>query len=218
MDTQFQDLVRQIEIDGANIRYLPIQNKLWFVVADICKFIGANLANIYNRIPLETKKVKMKKQEVRVTNYEGIERILCTSRSEKVVSILNYISTMVKKYKQNFKAKLIEKKYLFNKCYICGLSGLWQDKPLNLILFDNNDLFLLCPNCYCQTDNVIFIETCQECERSVPIGNKFCLKCQYPKSKPTKEKLKKDLIKHGMKGVEKKYGICKETIMMWMND
>jgi len=214
-------LVRNIEIDtdSVRIRYTPIQNKLWFVIADICKAIGANLANIYNRISLPIQNIKIKKSHVKVTNIEGVESILGTSRSKKVKPILEIITKEIKKYNQQFKTKLIEKKYLFNKCYTCGLNGVWQNKHLDMILTDSTDIFLLCPNCYSQTDRVIFIETCQECDRSVPIGHKFCQKCHTKSSEPqpNKEKLKKDLIKYGLSEVEKKYGIDKQTVILWMN-
>jgi hypothetical protein len=215
------NLVRDIEIDADNarIRYVPIQNKLWFVITDICKIIGANLANIYSRLSFPTQQIKIKKLYVRVTDISGVEEILSTSRSEKVDQILDILAKVIRKYNRQFKEKLIEKKYLFNKCYICGLAGLWQGKPLDMILPDNTDLFLLCPNCYSQTERLIFIETCRECDRNIPTGHKFCLKCQsFSRAKPNKEKLKKDLIKHGIPGVEKKYGIDKETIMSWMNE
>lgn len=213
MDAKVQDLIRKIEIDGTNIRYAPIEGSLWFVITDICKVIGANLANIYNRVELDTKKIKIKKQSVRVTSFQGVESILSTSRSEIVKEILGTLTKIIR----NYKAKLIEKKYLFNQCYTCGLNGIWRNKPLDMILIDSNGTFLLCPNCYSQNDRIIFINTCQKCDRIVPIEHKFCLKCQN-RTKPTKEKLKRDLTKHGMEGVEKKYGVNKIIIMSWMND
>jgi hypothetical protein len=220
MDTKFQDLIREIEIDTCknvcHIRYVAIQNKLWFVVADICKAVGANLANIYNRMDLPVEKIKLKKQHVKLTDIHGAEQILSTSRSEKVECILDSLVKITKNYNQQLKVKLIEKKFVFNKCYKCGLNGIWQDKPLDLILADTSDLFLLCPNCYWQTERVIFIETCQQCDRNVPVGHKFCLKCKK-NVYPDKEKLRKDLIKYGISGVEKKYAIDEETIIFLMN-
>lgn len=63
--------------------------------------------------------------------------------------------------RQQLKIRLIKEKLLEEKCYICGLLPIWQDKPLTLQLDringKNNDnrlpnLRLLCPNCHSQTE------------------------------------------------------------------
>lgn len=221
MDINIQDKIRKIEINSTDIRYAPIEGKLWFVITDICRIVGANLANIYTRISdsLDIRKIKIKKQFVRVTNYKGVEEILSYSRSDRVGEILDSLVKIIKQYNKEFKDKLIGKKFLFNKCYTCGLDGVWHDKPLDLVLVNNDCLFLICPNCYSQTKRIVFIEICQECDRNVPIGHKLCLKCQWKnKTKPTKERLKRDLIKHGIEGVEKKYGVDKTVVISWMNE
>lgn len=61
----------------------------------------------------------------------------------------------------NLKRELIKKKLLKNKCAICGMPPIWNNKKLVLILDHINgihndhrlkNLRLLCPNCNSQTD------------------------------------------------------------------
>lgn len=68
------------------------------------------------------------------------------------------------RYKNNFrlKKKLIERGIIDNKCHICGLQPIWQNKELVMQLDHINgisddyrieNLRLLCPNCHSQTDS-----------------------------------------------------------------
>ena len=59
------------------------------------------------------------------------------------------------------KRKLLDEGLIENKCEICGLLPMWNDKPLVLQLDHidgnnannaRNNLRLLCPNCHTQTD------------------------------------------------------------------
>lgn len=61
----------------------------------------------------------------------------------------------------HLKRRLIKEQLLINRCYICNIDPIWNDKPLILILdhingvHDDNRLFnlrLLCPNCNSQTN------------------------------------------------------------------
>ena len=61
----------------------------------------------------------------------------------------------------NFKKNLIKEEKLINKCAICNIEPIWNNKPLILHLdhingdHHNNDLSnlrLVCPNCHSQTD------------------------------------------------------------------
>lgn len=61
----------------------------------------------------------------------------------------------------NFKASLLREGKLINKCAICKLEPMWNNKPLTLHLDhingdnknnDLNNLRLICPNCHSQTD------------------------------------------------------------------
>lgn len=63
------------------------------------------------------------------------------------------------KSNQNLKPRLIEKKLLLNKCYLCGMLPEWQGKPIVLVLDHINsinddyrikNLRFLCPNCNSQ--------------------------------------------------------------------
>lgn len=67
----------------------------------------------------------------------------------------------IKTNRAKLKTRLLANKLLENKCYICGLPNVWQDKQLVLILdhvngdsTDNRitNLRLLCPNCNSQTN------------------------------------------------------------------
>ena len=61
----------------------------------------------------------------------------------------------------HLKKRLLDEKKLINKCAICKMDPIWNNKPITLQLdhingdhFNNNieNLRLLCPNCHSQTD------------------------------------------------------------------
>lgn len=129
--------------------------------------------------------------------------------------------------------KLIDKGILFNQCYTCGLQGLWNGKPINLQLvhLDNDscnniieNLIVQCPNCFSQLKSKqerIFIDTCEKCLANVPQKKRVCRVCFnggfFKGKNPGKITLKKELIKHGFKTVQKKYGISKAKLVDWLH-
>lgn len=61
----------------------------------------------------------------------------------------------------HLKRRLLKKGILVNKCSVCGLEGVWQNKAINMILdhvngvSDDNrvkNLRMVCPNCNSQLD------------------------------------------------------------------
>lgn len=132
---------------------------------------------------------------------------------------------------QRLKKKLLEKNYLVNQCYTCGINGVWNGKPLTLNLvhlnhnnYDNriNNLILQCPNCNSQTDKIIFVNTCIKCDCNTPKDQRICVKCRDNiKNKiklPKKEILQKELIKYDFPFVQQKYGVSKNDIISWVNE
>lgn len=132
---------------------------------------------------------------------------------------------------QRLKTKLLEKCMLVEQCYTCGLRSSWNKKPLTLQLVHldgdsyNNQLqniILQCPNCFSQLktgSNIIFLESCVKCGGNAPAGAKNCAKCKSSRSPrcPSKETLQRELVAIDFEGVQRKYGVTKNTIISWIN-
>lgn len=85
-------------------------------------------------------------------------------------SIEAYLIYAPQASKGHIKKRLIEEHILENKCAICGIDPIWQDKRLVLILdhingdhkdFTKDNLRLLCPNCNSQTDTFAGRNNCR---------------------------------------------------------
>lgn len=76
-----------------------------------------------------------------------------------LVDVLNGLHPQYKTFR--LKNRLIKEGYKEKKCEVCGINGLWNNKPLPLELDhingDSNDhslnnLRTICPNCHAQTN------------------------------------------------------------------
>lgn len=117
---------------------------------------------------------------------------------------------------------------LYDLCYTCGQEPYWNGKPMTLRMIhldgnsqnnELNNLIIQCPNCFSQIQNkkiLIFINTCQKCQKSIPNNLKKCKTCFYSNIK--KEVLQKELIQIGFDGVQKKLGLTKEQVINFINN
>ena len=92
----------------------------------------------------------------------------------------------------SLKRRLFDSKLLKNECYLCGLSSLWNGKPLVLQLDHINgthndnrieNLRILCPNCHTQTSTFTGRKnknrkTCFDCGDAIRKKNVRCRKCE----------------------------------------
>lgn len=139
------------------------------------------------------------------------------------------------------KKRLLEENKILNKCYICGIGPIWNEKKLVMVLDHINgisndntleNLRMLCPNCNSQQEtfsgrhNKISEEfkksrrdKCPHCGREKVISSKSCFRCvRFSRTyieKPTKEQLKLDLESMNFAQIGRKYNVSYTTIMRW---
>lgn len=134
----------------------------------------------------------------------------------------------------NLKKRLIKDGLLKNECSNCGLSTIWDNKPLVMVLdhingVDNDhrlcNLRLLCPNCNSQTDSFAGKKNKKKCQ----CGREICrsaIKCsscyrtgsRYKSRKverPSKEELKKLLWEKPTVQIAADLGVSDSAIYKW---
>ena len=148
-------------------------------------------------------KIRLNKENIKTEHFIGSNRI----KNKKVGSKNKYtLDELLKKNNGslitsgNLKKKLIKANILENKCMMCNIGNIWNNKLLILQLdhidgdHDNNELKnlrLLCPNCHSQTDtwcrkkinNNNYIENIYtDILKELPYNNiyayKLCFNCQ----------------------------------------
>jgi Zn finger protein HypA/HybF involved in hydrogenase expression len=139
----------------------------------------------------------------------------------------------------HLKARIIRQKLLEYKCVDCGLSGMWNNKPISLhidhingISDDNrlNNLRFLCPNCHSQTHTYagksiskskVVKNTCIDCGNEVGSLTIRCEKCESihkrkVPDRPSLEILLKQTEELGYKGTGRLYGVTDNTVRKWL--
>ena len=139
--------------------------------------------------------------------------------------------------------RAIEKGYLEERCYICGLGPVWNDKPLHLVLdhidgvHDNNEpdnLRLLCPNCDSQTatyrgrnkgtyNKIQVIKPqffCEKCGAEIVTKDaRFCAVCAMEErrkvDRPSKEELAELIRDKSFVQIGKMYGVSDNAVRKW---
>ncbi len=136
------------------------------------------------------------------------------------------------------KRRLREEQILEEKCNECGITTLWNNKPLVLQLDHingiNNDnrlcnLRLLCPNCHSQTNTFagrslkITREAsyCKKCSNQISHNtkSKLCFRCGRPestlKNKPSKPELEILIKNNSFCAIGRMYGVSDNAIRKW---
>ena len=135
----------------------------------------------------------------------------------------------------NLKKRLLKDGILENKCDICDLEPVWQNKNLVMVLDHingvNNDhrlrnLRLLCPNCNSQTSTFAgktFKKkyNCKKCGIGIIKKSKLCCKCysfrqRKVKDRPSKEQLLKEIEETNYCAVGRKYGVSDNAVRKWV--
>jgi len=148
--------------------------------------------------------------------------------------------------RNHLKERLLKEGILENKCIICGLEPIWQNKKLVMVLDHINgvpddhrkeNLRLLCPNCNSQIDTFAGKRNkkkynCTICGNKTTRNRKYCndcfsvidfeykhaprLSCRKVKNRPPKEQLLQEIKKLGYCGTGRKYGVSDNAIRKWV--
>ena len=137
----------------------------------------------------------------------------------------------------HLKKRLLKEGLLKEKCCICGLSPVWQDKPLVFVLDHkngiNNDnhlenLRLLCPNCNSQTATFCGrakkkprkFRHCRQCKNEIGMKGKtgLCCTCAQDRKveRPSLEELHHMVKLFGFRGTGKRCGVSDNAIRKWL--
>lgn len=140
-----------------------------------------------------------------------------------------------------FKNRLLKEGILENKCAICGNVGVWNNKPLVLVLdhidgdkYNNvvKNLRMLCPNCDSQTITYKGRNAkqpkyekkkyyCERCGVEIESNKaKLCVQCaslasRKVKDRPSKEALSEMLVSESYTSIGKKYGVSDNAVRKW---
>jgi Zn finger protein HypA/HybF involved in hydrogenase expression len=125
----------------------------------------------------------------------------------------------------NLKARLIRDGLIENKCAICSLPPIWNNKPLSLTLdhingiSDDNrlhNLRLLCPNCHSQTETFAGKRHRKLKPIKPPTDPNWRFNEKFRKVvRPTKEEFSKMLWEIPSTEIAKRYGVSSKAIEKW---
>lgn len=135
----------------------------------------------------------------------------------------------------HLKKRLINDNILENKCYICNMDPVWQNKKLVMVIDHINgisndnrieNLRLVCPNCHSQTETFAGKKPknkCKKCGDSIYKKSKYCRKCASQDNglklrkyeRPSKIDLEYDIKMMPIVKIGKKYDVSDNTIRKW---
>jgi hypothetical protein len=184
-------------------------------------------------------KNKLKKSKI---SYGHLKKYKYNFLTKKPIP-LKYVLVNGSTYStKDLKKRLIAANILKEKCYICGLTNVWNKKKLVLV-FDhingnNNDhrlknIRLLCPNCNSQTPTFsgrnrkgIRSHNCASCKIKISRLSKYCRSCanrlvkriRYKKviNRPNKRSIIRMTKSMSMTAIGKKYGVSDNAVRKWL--
>ena len=213
-----QPLVKKSNTISEILKYFGLENK------------GANYKTLHNRLIVDK------------INFSHIPRGLGSNKGKKFNKTkipLEQVLIKNSKYaRYNLKKRLISEGRIIQKCAICGLGTIWNNKKISLQLDHKNgiandnrlkNLRFLCPNCHSQTDTFAGKGLKKwywcSCGKEISKKSKKCTKCankitarkiRKVKCRPTKETLLELVKKVGYCEVGRRYGVSDNAIRKWL--
>lgn len=201
-------------------------------ITDVLKKLGLpNKQGHYYRKFNET----IKKLNINIDHFDRYVNHRHPKNTIPLEDILTENSTY---HRYNLKVRLIKNGLLKNKCYICNIEPIWNNKPLSLhidhingVNDDNRleNLRLLCPNCHSQTptfsgkkNKKSYIKTklCPQCNSPMFRKSSICIKCHNNNMKnkntkiqwPSTKKLLQMVSKSSYVAVAKQLGVSDNAV------
>lgn len=141
---------------------MAMKSRIWLIADDEFKKMVAesnSVSSILRKIGISksgfnTVMARIERDELDTSHFGSVSKYGRIPLGKILVKHSSYS-------RYHLKNRLLKDNILENKCLICGLNPIWQDKPLVLILDHKNgirddnrreNLRFICPNCNSQTD------------------------------------------------------------------
>lgn len=213
-DKEFIELVENSKSIKEILAFFALENK------------GHNYRTLKNRI----KKLKIDTSHL-AKNYD----VMVQNNLKKKTPIKEILVENSNYNKSHLKKRVMKEGFLEDRCYICGLSKKWNDKPIIMVLdhingVDNDNrlenLRLVCPNCnsqlntHCGKNKFRKSYKCTDCGAEIGKFAKRCVKCnskiRRKVTRPSLDRLKSEISKFGFSAVGRKYGVSDNAIRKWI--
>jgi len=226
-------------------------NPIWQIPLDELKKITAessSLAVIFKHFKMSSASANYRVLKQRLSeeeiNYSHISLGVGSNKGRKFHGMGVPLSEVMVEnssyHRGSLKKRLIKNGMLKNKCAICDLEPIWQDKKLVMVIDHINgkgndhrleNLRLLCPNCNSQTPTFSGRHRkkryyCKECGEGKKTKNgELCSSCsaringferRKVKNRPSTEQLLKEIEETNYCAVGKKYGVSDNAIRKWL--
>ena len=181
--------------------------------------------------------LKRKLDEYKIS-YHQLNYTPLEIRDKKELSDILQKDSLYKSSK--LKIRLIEEGFKKDICEICGLSNIWNNKPITLQLdhidgiHSNNELInlrIICPNCHSQTEtysgknNNKPKNTCVDCGKEIQRKSTRCPSCAAKQNKefykikvenkPSKEELFELIKSQSFVSIGRSYGVSDTAVKKW---
>ncbi len=177
-------------------------SKIWFIDKKELQFLldnSSSIAEVIEKIGLDpyngnhkTLNQRIKEEDFDLSKLKDNRTIKNKQVGIKNRFPLNNVLTENSTYNRSqLKKRLVEDNLLAYKCSSCGITDMWNNKPISLQLDHingiNNDnrlknLRFLCPNCHSQTETYCGkhrkkVYNCLDCGKEIKKDSKRCNKC-----------------------------------------